>query len=253
MLARVPGQSHVTVTLPLHYRYITVTVCLGSHTRWNRRTALGGGPLEPPRLWRGAQWPGPCPGSAIQARPEGMQQPSRGAAKGGQFDRAGLPSGAPHLVLARIHGVLESRLAGHTGNRCRPEEAKRLVVVLLQSSFALCSSELSISDSVRFSLSAACSAQPCTSSCSCSVDRYLDGQVKGSDIGDGFGGGSLEQPRPRGSGRPGETARGLYSWECRAAQSHQARPEEVQEPSWGAAKGSTRRCTWSVLQHGSSA
>ena len=26
-------------------------------------------------------------------------------------------------------------------------------------------------------------------------------------------------------------------WECRAAQSHQARPEEVQEPSWGTVKG----------------
>eukprot|EP00964_Phaeocystis_antarctica_P013141 scaffold7206_cov57-Phaeocystis_antarctica.AAC.2 len=27
------------------------------------------------------------------------------------------------------------------------------------------------------------------------------------------------------------------SWECRAAQSRQARPEEAQEPSWGTAKG----------------
>ena len=27
------------------------------------------------------------------------------------------------------------------------------------------------------------------------------------------------------------------TWECRAAQSRQARPEEAQEPSWGAAKG----------------
>ena len=26
-------------------------------------------------------------------------------------------------------------------------------------------------------------------------------------------------------------------WECRAAQSRQARPEEAQEPSWGTAKG----------------
>ena len=26
-------------------------------------------------------------------------------------------------------------------------------------------------------------------------------------------------------------------WECRAAQSRQARPQEVQEPSWGTAKG----------------
>ena len=30
---------------------------------------------------------------------------------------------------------------------------------------------------------------------------------------------------------------GLSPWECRAAQSHQARPEEAREPSWGAAKG----------------
>ena len=31
---------------------------------------------------------------------------------------------------------------------------------------------------------------------------------------------------------------GLASyWECRTAQSHQARPEEAQEPSWGTAKG----------------
>ena len=38
----------------------------------------------------------------------------------------------------------------------------------------------------------------------------------------------------RGSGRaPGGPA---FSWECRAAQSHQARPEEAQEPSWGTAK-----------------
>ena len=30
---------------------------------------------------------------------------------------------------------------------------------------------------------------------------------------------------------------GLSPWECRAAQSRQARPEEAQEPGWGAAKG----------------
>eukprot|EP00964_Phaeocystis_antarctica_P083851 scaffold52787_cov60-Phaeocystis_antarctica.AAC.2 len=29
------------------------------------------------------------------------------------------------------------------------------------------------------------------------------------------------------------------SWECRAAQSHQARPEEAQEPSWGTANAGT--------------
>ena len=31
--------------------------------------------------------------------------------------------------------------------------------------------------------------------------------------------------------------RGLFPWECQAAQSRQARPEEAQQPSWGAAKG----------------
>jgi len=29
---------------------------------------------------------------------------------------------------------------------------------------------------------------------------------------------------------------GLSPWECRAAQSRQARPEEAREPSWGAAQ-----------------
>ena len=29
---------------------------------------------------------------------------------------------------------------------------------------------------------------------------------------------------------------GPFPWECRAAQSRQVRPEEVREPSWGAAK-----------------
>ena len=48
----------------------------------------------------------------------------------------------------------------------------------------------------------------------------------------GFGGGALEQPR-RWAARP--VGRPLYPWECRAAQSRQACPEEAQEPSWGAA------------------
>ena len=53
--------------------------------------------------------------------------------------------------------------------------------------------------------------------------------VKGGDIG-GFAGSST-----RGSGwAPSGPA---SSWECRAAQSCQARSEEAQEPSWGAAKG----------------
>eukprot|EP00964_Phaeocystis_antarctica_P117172 scaffold81004_cov59-Phaeocystis_antarctica.AAC.1 len=38
----------------------------------------------------------------------------------------------------------------------------------------------------------------------------------------------------------GWAASGLAcSWECRAAQSRQARPEEAQEPSWGTATGAT--------------
>ena len=31
------------------------------------------------------------------------------------------------------------------------------------------------------------------------------------------------------------------SWECRAARSRQARPEEAQEPSWGTCQGPTLR------------
>ncbi len=55
--------------------------------------------------------------------------------------------------------------------------------------------------------------------------------VKGGDVG-GFGGGSLEQPRQW----LGAWWAGLSPWECRAAQSRQARPEEAHEPSWGTAK-----------------
>ena len=58
--------------------------------------------------------------------------------------------------------------------------------------------------------------------------------VKGGGIGD-FGGGQLEHPRRW----PGANWRGLFPWECRAAQSRQAPPEEAQQPSWGAAKGGT--------------
>eukprot|EP00964_Phaeocystis_antarctica_P018194 scaffold10072_cov27-Phaeocystis_antarctica.AAC.2 len=54
----------------------------------------------------------------------------------------------------------------------------------------------------------------------------------GGEIG-GFGGGSLEHPRWW-RGAPSGPA---SSWECRAAQSYQARPKEAQAPSWGAAKG----------------
>ena len=36
------------------------------------------------------------------------------------------------------------------------------------------------------------------------------------------------------------------AWECRAAQSRQARPEEAQEPSWGAARGGG---TLTMLRH----
>ena len=56
--------------------------------------------------------------------------------------------------------------------------------------------------------------------------------VKRSEIG-GFGGGYLEHPRQW----LGAQWASLLPWECRAAQSHQARPEEAQEPSWGTAKG----------------
>ena len=58
--------------------------------------------------------------------------------------------------------------------------------------------------------------------------------VKGGKIG-GFSGGSLEHPR-QWLGAPWA---GLFPWECPAAQSRQARPEEAQELSWRAAKGGT--------------
>ena len=58
--------------------------------------------------------------------------------------------------------------------------------------------------------------------------------VGGGAIG-GFGGGWLEQPRHW----LGAQWAGLSSWECRAAQSRRARPEEAQEQSWGTAKGGT--------------
>ena len=54
---------------------------------------------------------------------------------------------------------------------------------------------------------------------------------KGGEIG-GFGGGWLEQSRQW----LGAQWAGLFPWECRAAQSRRERPEEAQEPSWGAAK-----------------
>ena len=54
--------------------------------------------------------------------------------------------------------------------------------------------------------------------------------VKGSEVG---GGGQLEHPRQW----LGAQWAGLSPRECRAAQSRQERPEEVQRPSWGAAKG----------------
>ena len=66
---------------------------------------------------------------------------------------------------------------------------------------------------------------------SSAVMRLLD---EAGEIGE-FGGGSLEQPRPW----LGPHWLGPLPWECRAARGHQARPEEVQEPSSGAAKGGT--------------
>eukprot|EP00964_Phaeocystis_antarctica_P063357 scaffold38022_cov48-Phaeocystis_antarctica.AAC.3 len=51
--------------------------------------------------------------------------------------------------------------------------------------------------------------------------------VKGGDIGD-FGGGSLEHPKQWLCAQWAGLALGVPS----CAQSHEARPEEVQEPSW---------------------
>ena len=51
-----------------------------------------------------------------------------------------------------------------------------------------------------------------------------------------FEGGSLEQRRPWLGSHP--TGPGP-TWECRAARGHQARPEEVREPSWGTVQGAT--------------
>ena len=77
---------------------------------------FGGGSLEPPRRWRGAQWPGPHSGSAElpQSRParaEEVQELSWGVAKGGTLTmfldhgrllRLGTVPG-PHLeVLAEV-------------------------------------------------------------------------------------------------------------------------------------------------------
>ena len=60
--------------------------------------------------------------------------------------------------------------------------------------------------------------------------------VRGGKFGD-VGGGSLEQPRPwLGSQWPGP-----LPWECRAAQSNQARVEEAQGASWGTSKGVINR------------
>ena len=42
-------------------------------------------------------------------------------------------------------------------------------------------------------------------------------------------------PSTRGGG--GVPSGPVSPWECRATLSHQARPEEAQEPSWGTAKG----------------
>ena len=52
-------------------------------------------------------------------------------------------------------------------------------------------------------------------------------KVEGGEIG-GFGGGKLEHPRQWLGAQCGPAS----SWECRAAQSRQARPEEAQELSW---------------------
>jgi hypothetical protein len=62
----------------------------------------------------------------------------------------------------------------------------------------------------------------------------------------GFGGGCSSSSRGSGWAPSGPAS----PWECRAARSHQARPEEAQEASWGAAKEGTLallacgRCTF---------
>ena len=58
---------------------------------------------------------------------------------------------------------------------------------------------------------------------------------------------TLEAARssPRGGG--GAPSGGASPWECRAARSRQARPEEAQGASWGTAKGGT--FTLTLLPH----
>eukprot|EP00964_Phaeocystis_antarctica_P076377 scaffold47222_cov72-Phaeocystis_antarctica.AAC.2 len=56
--------------------------------------------------------------------------------------------------------------------------------------------------------------------------------VKAGETG-GFGGSYSSSIRSRDRAPGGQGS----SWECRAARSRWARPEEAQEPSWGTAKG----------------
>ena len=57
---------------------------------------LGGGELEHPRQWLGAQRPGFSPERRViqscQARPEEARGPTSGTAKGGHFDHAASPA-----------------------------------------------------------------------------------------------------------------------------------------------------------------
>ena len=73
-------------------------------------------------------------------------------------------------------------------------------------------------------------------------ERKWTWRANGGDIG-GLGGGSLEHPRPW----LGAQWAGLSLWECRAAQSRQARPEEAQEPEPEPEPGHCREARLTVL------
>eukprot|EP00964_Phaeocystis_antarctica_P100124 scaffold65821_cov25-Phaeocystis_antarctica.AAC.1 len=66
----------------------------------------------------------------------------------------------------------------------------------------------------------------------CGAEDGRAWRLKASEVGD-VGGGALEHPRHKlGAPWPGR-----FAWECQAAQSDQARPEEAHAQSSGGAKG----------------